>query len=63
MDIAALSIGLHHTQLQQNISLALTKKVMENSKVQMEGIVNVLNTSTPVPTSHPTLGKTFDVRA
>ncbi|MCM3238128.1 YjfB family protein [Heyndrickxia oleronia] len=59
MDIAAMSIGMHQAQLQQNISLALTKKVMDQSETQMEGLVQLLQTSAPAP--HPTTGNTIDL--
>jgi len=36
MDIAALSVGLHQIQLQQNIGIALTKKAMDTAQIQSQ---------------------------
>ena len=60
MDIAALSSGLSQLKLQQNVSLALTKKAMDLSETENNELLKMLNSSVP---NHPTLGRTIDVSA
>ena len=55
MDIAALAMSMKHTELMQDVSLAMTKKVMEFQQENAEQIVEVIDTS------HPVLGKTIDI--
>jgi hypothetical protein len=60
MDIAALSIGMSQSQLQQSVSLAVTKKAMDNSETQSNGLLQLMNTASA---PHPTLGKSIDIQA
>ncbi|MEK4875945.1 YjfB family protein [Bacillus sp. FSL W8-0102] len=61
MDIAALSVGLHQIQLQQNIEIALTKKAMDTAQIQSQEMINMIQQSS-VPAPHPTAGHKIDVR-
>lgn len=55
MDIAALSIAMHQSQLMQNVSLAVTKQAMEVQQQNVEQVVEILDAP------HPTAGHTIDV--
>ena len=55
MDIAALAMSMKHTDLMQDISLTMTKKMMEFQQENAEQIVEVIDAS------HPILGKTIDI--
>lgn len=55
MDIAALAMSMKHTELIQDVSLAMTKKMMEFQQENAEQIVEVIDAS------HPVLGKTIDI--
>ncbi|MCM3720662.1 YjfB family protein [Solibacillus isronensis] len=55
MDIAALAMSMKHTGLMQDVSLAMTKKVMEFQQENAEQIVEVIDAS------HPVLGKLIDI--
>ncbi|WP_419392634.1 YjfB family protein [Cytobacillus praedii] len=57
LDIAALSIGMNQATLKQNVSIALTKKVMESTEQNSAELIKMLETS------HPTLGKSIDLKA
>lgn len=57
LDIAALSIGMNQASLNQNVSIALVKKVMTNAEQNSDGLIKMLEAS------HPTLGKTIDLKA
>lgn len=57
MDIAALSISMHQSQLMQNISLAVTKQAMEFQQQSTEQLTEILEVATP----HPTSGHTIDL--
>ncbi|MER2028150.1 MAG: YjfB family protein [Solibacillus sp.] len=55
MDIAALAMSMKHTELMQEVSLAMTKKTMEFQQQNAEQIIEVIDAS------HPILGKTIDI--
>lgn len=55
MDIAALAMSVKHNELMQNVSLTMTKKVMDFQQDNAKQIVEVINAS------HPILGKTIDI--
>ncbi|MEO4052101.1 YjfB family protein [Solibacillus sp. CAU 1738] len=55
MDIAALSIAMHQSQLMQNVSLAVTKQAMDFQEQSTEQLVEMLDAP------HPTAGHTIDV--
>lgn len=57
MDIAALSIGMNQATLKQYVSIALTKKVMESTEQNSAELIKMLEAS------HPTLGKSIDLKA
>lgn len=59
MDIPALSIAMSQTELQQNVSVALSKKVMDFSQTQGEGLLQMLRT--PMA-PHPTSGNRIDLK-
>lgn len=48
MDIAALSMNLHASQLSQNVGIAMVKKTMEVQEASMENLVEML----PPPSNH-----------
>ena len=56
LDIAALSIGLNQASLNQNVSIALAKKVMETSQQSNEQLLKAMEAP------HPNLGKSIDVK-
>lgn len=60
MDIAALSIGLSNIQLQQSVGIALTKKVMDVSESQTNGLLRMMEPAATPP--HPTAGKSIDFK-
>lgn len=57
LDIAALSIGMNQATLKQSISIALTKKVMESTEQNSAELIKMLEAT------HPTLGKSIDLKA
>jgi len=56
LDIAALSIGLNQASLNQNVSIALAKKVMKTSQQSNEQMLKAMEAP------HPNLGKSIDVK-
>ena len=57
MDIAAISINMNQSALQQNVSIALTKKAMETAQQSANQMIQMLQAP------HPTLGNTIDLQA
>ncbi|MBP0723695.1 YjfB family protein [Bacillus sp. RG28] len=57
MDIAAISINMNQSTLQQNVSIALTKKAMETAQQSANQMIQMLQAP------HPTLGNTIDLQA
>ncbi|NLW79089.1 MAG: putative motility protein [Ruminococcaceae bacterium] len=57
MDIAAMSMAFAQSNVSVQASLAVTKKAMDTSEVQMQGIVDMLQTAAP-PSGHQ-----LDIRA
>ena len=55
MDIAALAMSMKQTELMHDVSLAMTKKMMEFQEENAEQIVEVIDAS------HPILGQTIDI--
>lgn len=55
MDIAALSIAMHQSQLMQNVSLAVTKQALEFQQQNSDQLVEMLDAP------HPTAGHTIDI--
>lgn len=60
MDIAALSTAMSQVNLGQQVSIALTKKVMDTAEVNAAALTEMLKTSS-VQAPHPTLGKNIDI--
>lgn len=60
MDISALSFDLSKINLQTNVGLAVTKKVMDVAQAQNNGLLQMLNTSIPAPQSG--LGQHIDLK-
>ncbi len=58
MDIAALSMSLASANVMQQASLAVTKKSMDVTETQMQGLLEMMN-STPAPS----FGHKLDIRA
>lgn len=42
MDIAAMSIDLHNSNLQMNAGIAITKKAMDQAEVTAEGLMAMI---------------------
>lgn len=58
MDIAALSISMSQSQLSQNVSLALMRKVMDTSTVNSQQLIKMMELS-----ANPDLGSNIDLKA
>jgi len=55
---------MNAVQLQQAVSISVTKNVQDSTQAQAAILLDSLaNTQQSVPASHPTLGKTIDIRA
>lgn len=57
MDIGAMSIALNQGKVQNAVSLALMKKVMTTSNVNMDGMIKMIEAV------DPNLGNSLDVKA
>jgi hypothetical protein len=63
MDIAALSMGMSQTNLQQNASIQIMKMAMDTVKQQGEMATQLLSPSTNMSQSlQPHLGGNLDIR-
>ncbi len=60
MDIASISMGMNQIKLQNDVSLALAKQVMNVSKQQGSGLLEMLNQPAAAP--HPTSGHLIDLK-
>ena len=58
MDIAALAITMSQAQLMQNVSLAVTDKVMETQQMQGQQLTEMMKTA---DAPHPNLGQKIDI--
>lgn len=47
MDIAAMSTAMAQSNLMQQVSLSVTKKAMDTTEVQMQGIIDMMQSATP----------------
>lgn len=56
MDIAALSISMKQASLAQQVSIALTKKVMDTTEGNAQALTKLMEQSV-----NPNLGKNIDV--
>ncbi|TKI58596.1 putative motility protein [Brevibacillus antibioticus] len=58
---------MNAVQLKQAITISLTKQVQETAQAQasimLEGLAKVQNNIQAAQASHPSLGKTIDIRA
>jgi hypothetical protein len=61
MNIAALSIGLNQASLKQSMSIALTKKVMDQAQANNQGLLQMMQQSAP-QAPHPTSGHSIDIK-
>ena len=52
MDIAAMSMALSQVQVQQQASVSVTKKAMDMSEAQMQGIVDMMQSASPASFGH-----------
>ncbi len=57
MDIAAMSMAMAQSQVMQQASMAVTKKIMDHAEVQMQGIVEMMQQAAPA------FGHQLDIRA
>lgn len=53
MDVANMSIGLHQTQLQQDVSLSVAKKAMDSAEQTSAELLKMMD--------DPNLGQNIDV--
>lgn len=58
MDIARLSVAMSQANVQQQASLGVMNKVMDQSEAQADGLIKMLDQA-----AHPHLGQAIDVRA
>ncbi|WP_182199658.1 YjfB family protein [Paraliobacillus salinarum] len=58
MDIAALSTAMSQASLQQQVSLSVTNKAMDQAEVASEGLIKMMEQSVS-----PHLGSSIDVKA
>lgn len=56
MDIAALSISMKQASLAQQVSIAMTKKVMDTAEVNAQALTKMMEQSV-----NPNLGKNIDI--
>lgn len=52
MDIAAFSMAMSSANVMQQASIAVTKKAMDTSEIQMQGIVDMMQASSPTSFGH-----------
>jgi len=57
MDIAALSVVMAQGQVQQQASVSLASKVMDNAEVNAQNLIKMMEQSV-----NPNLGSTIDVK-
>lgn len=57
MDIAAMSMSLASSDLMFKASMAVTKKTMDVTETQMQGLLDMMKTATP-----PSFGHKLDIR-
>lgn len=58
MDIAALSTAMSQASLQQQVSLSVTNKAMDQAEVASQGLIKMMEQSVT-----PHLGGSIDVKA
>ncbi|WP_083512056.1 YjfB family protein [Amphibacillus sediminis] len=58
MDIARLSMAMSQANVQQQVSLSVMGKTMDQVEMQSDGLIEMLEKSV-----HPYLGQTIDVQA
>ena len=63
MDIAALSIGLSHSEVKQQASLAVMNNVIDQAKIESINMIQMLEQSASMPVQHPYLGSKIDIKA
>lgn len=59
MDIAALSIMMNQSKVQQSAGIAVMKMAMNNSSETAERVTEMLDNNS----SNPNLGSNFDIKA
>lgn len=57
MDIASMSMALSQAKVMQQVSLSMQSKAMDVAETQMQGIVEMMQASTP------SFGHQLDIRA
>lgn len=65
MDIAAISMSHAQFELQQSVAVSSMSKAMDVAEMQMQGMIEMLQSAVPVPESvSPVgLGEIIDVKA
>ena len=63
MDIAAVSMEMSATKIQQSASLSVAKKAMDNQEQQAAGLIAMMDQAVPVQAPQSGLGQVIDVRA
>lgn len=63
MDIAAVSMEMSATSLQQSASLSVAKKAMDNQEQQAAGLLDMMDQAVPAQIPSSGVGQVIDVRA
>ena len=63
MDIAAVSMEMSTSRIQQSASLSVAKKAMDNQEQQAAGLIAMMDQAVPVQAPGSGLGQVIDVRA
>ncbi len=65
MDIAAISMSHAQFELQQSVAVSNMSKAMDVAEMQMQGMIEMLQSAVPVPESASPigLGEIIDVKA
>ncbi|MBM7701438.1 YjfB family protein [Metabacillus iocasae] len=63
MDIAALSIALNQTNIQNQSSLSMMKMTMDVSKQNGNSMIELLQSNTLPQAPHPYAGQKLDLKA
>ncbi|MBM7540041.1 MULTISPECIES: YjfB family protein [Amphibacillus] len=58
MDIARLSTAMSQANVQQQVSLSVMSKTMDQAEMQGDGLIEMMEKST-----HPYLGQSIDMQA
>ncbi len=63
MDVAAFSMDMSMTKLQQNVGLSITKKAMNQEEQQAAGLLDMVSRANPGQIPHSGVAQNIDTRA